>query len=570
MNDEQTPHNVKPANNTIQTWVTVYKIAGLILFSLLSYRLYHLQIVKNDAFTEQQTQQTISETRVPASRGEIRDRNNRILATSTMELSVFADPGLIANPQSTAKQLTKHLQVSEDQLLQKLQKKNDRFVWVKRYVTEKQARTLRALNLPGIAFKREYKRKYPQNQLAAHTLGFVGAEQKGLAGIEYFFQDQLHGKPGHFLSARDALNNTYRFLHWKQPPRSGDQIRLTLDVRTQSIVEDELDALVRKHNPKWVSAIMMDSHTGEIIALANKPGFSPESSDQSSRKTRRNHVITSPVEPGSVFKPVVMAAALEENKLSADETIYCEQGSFNYRGRTLHDYSSFGKLSSTGVLANSSNIGMAKIGLRLKDDLRTWVKRFGFGDETGIELPGEESGFVQTAERWNPIYTQTSVPMGHEILVTPLQMVRAFTVFASGGEIVNPTLIHPSERTDEPNRKKLLSANTQQTVQNMLRTVVTSGTATTIRDSSVAIAGKTGTSRKYNDEDKHFSSFIGMAPHPKSRYVLGVFVNEPDGVQSGGKVAAPAVKRIFEQAKPYLEWPHDGLARGTGSTGTSP
>jgi len=541
-------------------WFWVFAAGLLLLFGALIARLAHLQLVSDGGYRTARGDQTEVVKKRPAPRGNIYDRTGRLLVTSRMKGSIYADPGRVRSPRKTAGVLHEMLGVDQDSLLEKLNREHDRFVWVKRYVSPGRVRKVKHRSLRGVRVRREYTRTHPFGTLGAHVLGFVGTERTGLAGVERVLDRTLTGTPGQLSYLRDGTGTLlYRSRSKGREPVPGTPVTLTLDVGVQQAAEQSLRQTMEEFRANWASVVAMDPDNGAVLAMANRPSYHPESFQEVPADHRRNRAVTDPVEPGSSFKPIVMAAALEKGILTPDTEFFCENGAWSYRGRLLHDYKSFGKLSATGILEHSSNIGMAKIGIRLGKALRPWIKRFRFGTETGIQLPGEAPGFVQTREKWNPIYTQTSVPMGHEILTTPLQIVRSYCVFANGGYMVAPKLIRRNGNRPVIDQrmvgKRILHRDTTRTMINMMRSVVESGTGTPVQSEQITIAGKTGTSRKYTNKDQYLSIFIGVAPVSDPEIVVGGFVDEPQGEHSGGKVAGPLVRRVIEQAKHHLNLP---------------
>lgn len=551
MTDQRTDSTVPEG---FHGWTYFYVGVLFVLFAVLVGRLYYLQIYKHHSFASQRSDQTAMVEEKDAPRGTIYDDRDRLLVTSQLRMSVFADPGLVESPVETAEVLARLLDVEQAPLQKKLDREEDRFVWVKRRVTPSVAERVRQEELRGVRFRREFDRRYPHGDLAAHVLGMVGSDRQGLGGIELRYDDALTGDPARIGYTRDGTGKRlYASSRQGQVrPTAGTDVDLTINLSLQQIVEQELDQLNDKQNPNWASVVVINPSNGAVKALANRPSFDPSEYGKSTESERRNRAITDPVEPGSSIKPFVMAAALEEGLVTPDTRLFCENGEWEYRTRVLHDYKSFGDLSATEVISKSSNIGMAKIGVKLGGRLRSWIKRFRFGDSTGIALPGEDPGSVQSPADWNEIYTQTSVPMGHEILTTPLQVVNAFSVFANGGYLVRPRIVEGvgDEKyiQDRMTRKRVLDASTVSKMRDMMRKVVTDGTGTAAQSDLISIAGKTGTSKKYTDKSKYLSVFVGFAPVEDPELVVGGFVDEAQEGYAGGQVVGPMVRRIFERA----------------------
>ncbi len=554
MNDERTNSTVAAG---FYRWTSLYAGGLIVLFMALVGRLYYLQIYKHRSYASQRSVQSDRNKKAEAPRGAIVDDRGRLLVTSQHRMSVFADPGLVEEPVRTAGILARLLDVDRESLQKKLSREEDRFVWVERRITPSVVERIRQEELRGVRFRREYDRRYAHDALAAHVLGMVGSDRQGLGGIELQYNDLLTGDPARIEYTRDGTGKLmYTSSRQNQVrPKKGTDIGLTINLTLQQIVEQELDRLNDKHKPNWASVIVMNPSNGAVKAMANRPSFNPSDFDESTESERRNRALTDPVEPGSTLKPFVMAAALEEGVATPETRIFCEDGAWKYRTRLLHDYKSFGELSATDVIAKSSNIGMAKIGVELGDRLRPWIKRFRFGEPTGIGLPGEDPGSVQSPSDWNEIYTQTSVPMGHEILTTPLQVVNAFCIFANGGYRVRPRIARRIGQETLIERrmkiKRILKKSTVSKMRNMMRKVVTDGTGTAVQSDLIRIAGKTGTSKKYTDQSKYLSVFVGFAPVDDPELVVGGFVDEAQEGYAGGQVVGPMVRRIFERASQY-------------------
>jgi cell division protein FtsI/penicillin-binding protein 2 len=539
------------------TWTYLYAGILLLLFSVLVGRLYYLQIHKHQSYASQRSDQTEQVRKKDAPRGSIFDDRGRLLVASQLRMSVYADPGLVKTPEKTATALAQLLDVDKASLQEKLSREEDRFIWVKRRVTPSVAERVRQEEFRGVRFRREFDRRYPHGDLAAHVLGMVGSNRQGLGGVELQYDDALTGNPARFKYTRDGTGKLLYASAMQDQVRAtgGSDMRLTINLTLQQIVEQELNRLTDKHSPNWASVVVINPSNGAVKALANRPTFEPGAYGNSTESERRNRAITDPVEPGSSLKPFVMAAALEEGLVTPESRIFCENGQWRYRTRLLHDYKSFGALSATEVISKSSNIGMAKIGVELGGQLRPWIKRFRFGEPTGIALPGEDPGVVQSPSDWNEIYTQTSVPMGHEILTTPLQVVNAFSVFANGGYLVQPKIIRKvgDERyvRERMTGKRVLDTSTVSKMRDMMRKVVTDGTGTAAQSDLIRIAGKTGTSKKYTDKAKYLSVFVGFAPVHDPELVVGGFVDEAEEGYAGGQVVGPMVRRIFERASQF-------------------
>ncbi|HLA41533.1 MAG TPA: penicillin-binding protein 2, partial [Candidatus Glassbacteria bacterium] len=430
-----------------------------------------LQVFQSDSFQRQARRQQERTIEVSPVRGVLYDRNHRPLAISVEVESVFAVPGEIRNPVATAKLLAPVLEMEKSLVGRRLQGSRY-FSWVKRKVTARQAARLRQLNLQGIYFQRESKRFYPKAELAAHTLGHVGVDDQGLAGIELGYDEVLHGRPGQLLIERDARQRWLR--RTGRPPQPGQNLVLTLDENIQYIAERELAAAFQQSRALSGSVIVQDPHTGEILALANQPTFNPNRYSGTDAETLRNLAVSAAYEPGSTFKILTVAAALEEKLAEPEERIDCQMGSIVLAGHTIRDHKAFGILSVEQIMQQSSDVGAIKLALRLgKESFYQYVRSFGFGSATGIELPGEAVGLTKPPERWSKI-SIGAMAMGQEIGVTPLQIASMASTVANGGWWVRPRIVRgdPADRTAESkpvdDRRRVLSRETAAILQRMM------------------------------------------------------------------------------------------------------
>ncbi|MDK1032338.1 MAG: penicillin-binding protein 2, partial [Planctomycetia bacterium] len=506
--------------------------------------------------------------------------------------SAFGDPSQIEDIWEVSRLVAPMLGVSARSVRDKLAGgvENQRFVWLKRRLPEEQAAAIRRADIRGIGLITEGLRVYPHGSLAAHVVGMVGKDCQGLEGIEFLFNARLRGHGG----LRSVKADGRRRPLWAessngaapggtigtQELRDGQVIVLTIDRVIQGFVEAELNKTLEKYDAKAATSIVMDPQTGEVLAMASLPTYDPNNYADYSDEARRNRAITDPYEPGSTFKVFVAGAALATGVVKMDERIFCENGLWRYRSRRIHDHHSYGWLSFQDVVVKSSNVGMAKLGVRLGGErLRRAACAFGFGSRTGIFLPGEDPGFVQWPHRWS-YYTTTSVPFGQEITVTPLQLVTAFSVFANGGRLLRPKIIlgaldsqgravaDLSDQTDVV-AQVMPSAVANAFRDDILVDVIARGTGRKCKIPGYRVFGKTGTAQKtappgseqggYSHE-LYVSSFIAGASalgETSARVVVLVVVDEPDKSKGyyGGTVAAPCVKAILEKTLAYLGVP---------------
>ena len=552
------------------------RLAVVVLLLSMSYgytitRLFSLQLVSADILQKYAENQYIMRFEMAPRRGLVCDVRGRELAVSMKVPSVFANPYEIENPVEVSARLNRILNINQDKILKRLNRKKY-FVWIKRKISNEEFQMIEAAEIPGIHFIKESKRFYPQGELASHVLGFVNIDNVGQEGIERTFENYLLGEAGYRKTQKDAKKRElFSFSDINTSVRDGDTVYLTIDTTIQYIAEREVDKVFKKYHPESVSIVVMDPHTGAILALANRPTFDPNQYGKVDGDKRRNRVITDIYEPGSTFKVIAASAALEEKLFLRDEKIYCENGEYKMSGRRmpLHDYHSYGWLSFDDVIKKSSNIGTVKIAQRLgSEKLHEYIRRFGFGARTNINLPGEQFGIFHPLNKWTRS-SMSAVPIGQEIAVTSLQMVRAFSVFANGGWLVEPQICSRIENVegvviktmDMNKRERILSSETCRDMREILQKVVSrDGTAYRAALDNFSAAGKTGTAQKADlvrggyAENKYVASFIGFAPADDPSITILVTVDEPPWrVRFGGTIAAPVFKNVAEDVLRYME-----------------
>jgi cell division protein FtsI/penicillin-binding protein 2 len=537
------------------------------VWGILAARLVQVQGVSRDAFASRATnQRTFMET-IPSRPGEIVDRNGHVLAMTVTRRSLFLDPSRVTSAWDVAFGLGTALGVDADKLFQQLSEKSDRrFMWVKRRLSEEEIERVRELELPDDmwGYRNEYQRHYPQGNLAAHALGIRNIDNRGSGGLEESFDTSIRGQEGKRVLVRDARGAVID-IRPHEEPQHGSTIVTTLDSVLQVRVEQQLDAIVRRWVPRGACAIVMEPSTGDILAMASRPTFNPN------RPTGQNDAwanlcISAVYEPGSTIKPFIVGWAIEQGLLSPNELFDCERGAYQMGRRVLHDHHPYGQLDVTDVLVKSSNIGMAKIGERLTNEgLYQSLLTFGFVRRTGLELPGELIGLIRPLDQWNN-YSTGSVPMGHEIAITPMQLITAHAALANGGRMVYPRLTKAETSSlptpvDTVSRVAAPAPVVSQTINaetanwlvaGPMQDVVERGTAKAVRIDGVEVFGKTGTAQKLtaNGPQGHVCSFVGGAPASNPRVLVLVVVDSPTAAGShyGGTVAAPAAKEILEAA----------------------
>ena len=544
----------------------------------LAGRLYQLQIIQYVdlvARADRQQQRTIE---IAPTRGTIYDRRMQPLAMSLAVDSVFAVPTEIPNPGMVVDLIGPVLGIEKDDLLAKF-KAFKSFCWVKRKVTSEESARIRDMNLKGVYFQREMKRFYPKGDLAAPVLGYVGLDDTGLGGLEYRFNDLIKGTPGRAFIAADARRQSFESsLQAGQP---GKSLVLTLDQNIQYIAEKALAEAAAKWRMAGGSVIVQDPNSGEILAMASYPTFDPNEFGKSTPESRKNRAVSQVYEPGSTFKVVAVAAALEENLTNPQEIINCQWGSIVLSGHTIRDDKPHGNLNVSQVMAQSSGVGVIKLALRLGEDrFYRYIKAFGFGDESGIELPGEERGLLKSPSRWSGI-SIGEISTGQEVGVTPLQIVSAFSAIANGGVLHKPRVIKEvieSERREPavlPPTRRVISVGTAEQMKNILVGVVEAGTGKPARPQGFTAAGKTGTAQKIDStgtysKTHYIPSFVGFAPASKPAVTILVVIDSPVGAIYGREVAAPVFRSIAEQTLGYLNVPQNNPPKWLQVASSSP
>jgi len=529
-------------------------------------RLAYLQLFRySEYYSRAQHQQRLI-VEVGARRAEIFDRNLNALAMSVPMDSCFAVPSEIADPDMVARLIGKVLDVSPDEIATRLAGSHS-FVWIARKLPPEKAERIAAMNLRGIYFQREGGRFYPKRELAAHVLGYVDIDEKGLGGVEYSLDDNIRSKPGKMLILTDAHRRWYDSTD--KAPDLGTSVVLTLDEKIQYIAEKELAQAIHDTQAKSGTVIVENPNTGELLAVANWPTFNPNAAKDTNPESRMDRAASALYEPGSVFKIVTLSAAIDQGITNADELIDCQMGSIYIAGHRIRDHKAFGLLTVSQVLSNSSDVGAIKVGLRLGGPkFYDYIRSFGFGQPTGVDLPGESRGMLRRLENWTPV-SVGSVSMGQEIGVTPLQMITAMSAMANGGLIVRPHVVRALRRgtkmaePPQPQPRRVIRATTAATMRRMLEGVVLNGTGKRARLDGYTSAGKTGTAQKFDITTGHYSphqliaSYVGFAPINTPAVTILVQLDSPVGMHEGGQVAAPAFKRVAQQVLAYLDVPHD-------------
>ena len=525
-------------------------------------RLIQLQVYRHDVLVERARRQRSRTITTTPKRGEIVDREGRVLAYSVDAESIFADPSGVADPVKTARVLCEVVDCPED--LETNLDTDRLFLWVQRHVSIDTARRVRELDLEGIWFLKENRRFYPNRELAAHLIGYVGIDNQGLFGLESSYDEEIAGRPGTVLIQTDARNRP--FSRVERPPTAGVTVELTIDKTIQYIAERELRAAVREHNAAGGSVVVLDPVTGQILALANEPTFNPNTFSMTNADARRNRATQDVYEPGSTFKIITASAALEEGVSHPDRQIDTNPGWVSFGARPISDLRNYGVLSFTDMLVKSSNVAASRVGVELlgPERLGRYVVRFGFGQTLSPDFPGamESRGIVHDTAGLNADGL-ARVSIGYTISVTPLQMAVAMSAVANGGELIEPRLVRAllSEegRREVPRRviRRAITPETASTVTRMLEDVVDHGTATAAQVTGYTVAGKTGTTEKLVDgrysDTRNVASFIGFVPSTRPELTILVVVD--DVARGGGAVAAPVFQRIAEATLLHLGVP---------------
>lgn len=545
--------------------LTLVLAAGWIV---LAGRLVEIQLLHRRNHSDRAQRQQVLEETIPARPGDILDRHGRLLAVATRADSLYVDPSALEAPADVADRIAPLLGLDARQLRERFERAADRrFLWVKRRLSPREVEDVRALELPPgcWGFRQEYRRHYPQGALAAHVLGLRDADGVGRGGVEQWCDARLRGRDGRRRLLRDARGFVLDVVdEVAEPAIAGESIVLTLDSLVQLFVERELDALLARWQPVSACAIVLDPQTGDVLAMASRPAFDPNRPDDVPDDAWLNTAVAATFEPGSTFKPCVVAWALDHERLTPDEQFDCERGTYRMRGRVLHDHHPYGPLDVAGILVKSSNIGMAKIGERLGNaGLYDAAAAFGFGRRTGIELPGELAGTLRPLKDWTA-YSTGSIPMGQELAATPLQVLAAFAALANRGRWISPHLLQaPASRPDASNvvsSTVVSEATARWIVETALVDVVERGTGQSARIKGLRVFGKSGTAQKIDPQTgeysptRHVSSFACGAPAERPRAVVLVSVNEPTGPNYfGGTVAGAAAARILQHTLMHLD-----------------
>ena len=564
-----------PATARNSTSFRLYLLAAFFVLwcGAICTRLVYLQIFRYGSFEQRAQRQQQRTEEVSAPRGIIYDRSGDTLAMSINVDSVFAVPTEMPRPASTISLVARITKQDPRELLARCEAAKT-FCWIARKPDPEISARIRSLNLRGIYFQKEAKRFYPKNDLAAQVLGYVGMDGTGLSGIEREYEDELHGRPGRMLVSVDARKKWFGSV--EKQPEPGHNIVLTIDDKIQYIAERELESAMEKNHALSGTVIVENPHTGEILALANRPTFDPNDTRAITPAKLKDHAVSDVYEPGSTFKLVTIAAAVDQGLARPDELIDCQRGSIVLFGHRIHDWHPWGVMPVSEVLAESSDVGAIKIALRMGDDrMYNYIRAFGFGQQTGIELPGETRGLTKPLSRWSKI-SIGAIAMGQEIGITPVQLAQMISSIANDGVLVKPQIVAGEvEPQDAPQKvafhpveeRRVISTTTAALMRQMMQGVVLHGTGKKATLEGYSAGGKTGTAQKF-DPIRHkyshtnfYASFAGFAPVNNPAITVVVMFDSPMAPtitqREGGWQGAPVFQRVAQQVLEYLHTPHD-------------
>jgi cell division protein FtsI/penicillin-binding protein 2 len=541
-------------------------------FLVIAVRLVWLQLVDYGEYTQRAARQQQRSIEVSAVRGNIYDRNGNELAMTVNVDSIFAVPSEIPDISGTARLLGRILKTDPAEIENRM-RASHAFAWVARKVDNNLSSRVRALNLKGIYFQKESKRFYPKRELAAQVLGYVGMDDEGLGGVEREYETHLAGKPGKMLITMDARRRWFGRV--EKNPDPGDNLVLTLDEKIQYIAERELGRAMEETHAEAGTAIVQNPHTGEILALANRPTFDPNDLRDADPKSLRDRAVSDIYEPGSTFKVVTLSAALEEKLARPDDLIDCQMGSIVVNGLRIHDHKAYGDLTVAQILEKSSDVGAIKLALRLGDErFDRYIRAFGFGSQTGIELPAETRGLTKPVSRWSKV-SIGAISMGQEIGVSPVQLISMMSTIANDGVYIPARIVAgttPPRSTPQliafhpALGRRVISPLTAARMKAMMEGVVLRGTGKKAILDGYSSAGKTGTAQKIDPSTgryshrQHIASFGGFAPVNNPAVTVLVVLDSPAGGyprDGGGEAAAPVFARIAQQVLAYMNVPHD-------------
>jgi len=529
-------------------------------FAVLAARAFYLQGLNHDFLQQKGEARYGRVVEMPASRGPVMDRNGKALAISTPMESIWASPEDFEADGASLRALAKVLGMGAGEIAQKVANKDRQFVWLKRQISPEQALKVTALNIPGVLQQREFRRYYPAGEVMAHVVGFTGIDDRGQEGIELAQQARLAGVPGSRKVIKDRKGRIVEDVESLKVPRDGREVLLSIDERLQFLAHRELKAAVAANRARGGSLVMLDARTGEVLALVSQPDYNPNNRANLTGSQTRNRSITDIFEPGSTMKPFTVAAALEAGIVTPDTVIQTAPGTLAIGGWTISDSHPHGALTVSQVIQKSSNVGTAKIQMRMAArELGAFYHDLGFGSVPQSGFPGEAKGLLRPAANWRPI-EQATMAYGHGISVSLLQIARAYTIFTGDGHLLPLTLL---KRENLPIGKPLISRETASKVTRMMELAVgPGGTAPLAAVPGYRVAGKTGTAHKPESggyaDSKYVSSFVGFGPVSDPRFIVAVMLDEPMGAKYyGGDVSAPVFASVMGAALRTMSVPPD-------------
>lgn len=547
----------------------VMSVFLLAIFGLI-WRALDMQVMNQSFFQQQGDARHLRTVTVPAHRGDIYDRNGKPLAISTPVDSVWVNPAEFNVESQYWNQMIGMLELDGEALKQRVSRSQQReFLYIKRHVEPHLAEKVLALGLPGVYLQREYKRYYPAGEVTAHVLGFANVDDKGQEGVELAYDSWLSGKEGAKQIIRDRLGRAIDDVERIKASEPGKVITVSLDKRVQYLAYRALKVAVREHNARAGSAVMLDVHTGEVLAMVNLPSFNTNNRNQLKPGVYRNRAVTDVFEPGSTMKPFTIAAAIESGRWNFDDNVHTSPGFMRVQGNLIKDHRDYGKLDLGGILLKSSNVGISKVALSLDQgqQLDMYIN-LGIGATTGSGFPGESSGKINVAHLGE--FERAAMAFGYGVAVTPLQLARAYASLANGGLVYPVSFLQLKE---PPDGVRVMSEKTARQVRDMMEKVVTrEGTGWRAQIPNYRVAGKTGTVHKFiaggYAEDQYQSIFAGMAPASDPRLVLVVMLDEPsNGEYFGGQVAGPVFSKVMAGALRLLDIPPDNLKLASKKAG---
>ena len=551
-----------PAPNPRKRLALVLIVLALVSAGLVA-RAIDLQVVRKQFYQDQGDARFLREVPIPVSRGTIFDRNGVPLAVSTPVVSIWANPPELLEHADQIPKLAKALGVDADDLTKRLQERNGReFVYLRRQMSPDAAEDVLALNIPGVNGQREYRRYYPSGEVMAHVLGFTNIDDRGQEGLELAYDSWLAGKPGLKRVIRDRLGRIVEDVEQVRAPVPGHDLSLSIDSRVQYLAYTALAQAVEAHHASSGSMVILDPRTGEVIAMVNVPSYNPNALDGSTPAERRNRAVTDVVEPGSTMKPFTISTALETGKWTPTTKIDTTPGTFNLNGHLIRDDDNNGLIDVTHVITDSSNVGASKISLTLTaEQMYDLFSRFGFGGSSQSGFPGEVTGYLPAPKGWGQ-FEKATISFGYGLNVTPLQLARAYSAIAEGGEIREPTFVKGS---DNPSRA-ILDPRIAGQVMQMLKTVINpKSTAPQAAVVNYTVAGKTGTAHMAiaggYSSDHYTALFCGIIPADHPRLVGVVVIRDAGhgGVYFGGLVSAPVFSQVMTGAMRLLDVPPDNV-----------